>query len=83
MNELKSELGLVKNIFPVHHLVIDELYASDNDFMSLCGDLFLCSKIITDLQSEIDEKTVAMNEYRNIVRDLENDLLITISSARL
>ena len=82
MNALQTELGLVKNRFPDHKSVIDILYRSDADFKSLCADLFLCSKMIQEFESEIAEKQHALIEYREIVKELESELCMVIKSTR-
>lgn len=81
MNALQSELGLVKNRFPAHKSVIEDLYRTDPDFKSLCSDLFLCSKMIQDFEIEIAEKQHALVEYREIVKELEKELSMVIKSA--
>ena len=78
MNALHSELSLVKSRFPTHQTVIDELYKKDADFKSLCADLFLCSKMISDFEIEISEKQHALIEYRDIVGELEKELSLVI-----
>jgi hypothetical protein len=80
MNALHSELGLIKNKFPDHKSVIDDLYRKDSDFKSLCADLFLCSKMIRDFEIEIAEKQHALGEYRDIVQELEKELSMVINS---
>jgi hypothetical protein len=82
MNALQTELGLIKNKFPDHKSVIDNLYRSDPDFKSLCADLFLCTKMIQDFELEIAEKQHALTEYREIVKDLESELCMVITSTR-
>jgi hypothetical protein len=82
MNTLQTELGLVKTRFPAHKSIIEELYRSDSDFKSLCADLFLCSKMIHDFEEEIAEKQHALIEYREIVKDLEQELSTAIRSAK-
>jgi hypothetical protein len=83
MNTLHTELGLVKIRFPSHHFLIDELYKKDPDFKSLCADLFLCSKMIQDFETEIAEKQHALTEYRDIVKDLESELCLVIKNAKV
>ncbi len=80
MNKLQSELGLVKTLFPTHHVIIDNLYRKDADFKSLCADLFLCSKMMQDFEDEIVEKQRALSEYKEIVKDLEKELLMVIET---
>ena len=82
MNTLQTELGLIKNRFPDHTSVIDDLYRNDMDFKSLCADLFLCSKMIQEFESEIVEKQHALLEYREIVKELETELCMVIRSTR-
>jgi len=82
MNTLQTELGLIKNRFPDHTSVIDDLYRNDMDFKSLCADLFLCSKMIQEFESEIAEKQHALLEYREIVKELETELCMVIRSTR-
>jgi hypothetical protein len=77
---LQSELGLVKIRFPSQQFLIDELYRKDPDFKSLCADLFLCSKMIHDFEIEIEEKQHTLAEYREIVKDLENELCTVIKN---
>jgi len=80
MNALQSELGLIKSRFPDHKSAIDYLYRNDNDFKSLCADLFLCTKMIHDFELEISEKQHALVEYREIVKDLETELCMVIKA---
>jgi hypothetical protein len=82
MNTLHTELGLVKTMFPGHKSVIEDLYRSDSDFKSLCADLFLCSKMIHDFEEEITEKQHALVEYREIVKELEEELYMLIRSTK-
>ena len=82
MNTLQTELGLIKNRFPDHTSVIDDLYRNDMDFKSLCADLFLCSKMIQEFEAEIAEKQHALIEYREIVKELESELCMVIRSMR-
>ena len=82
MHALQNELGLVKSRFPDQKSVIDNLYRNDNDFKSLCADLFLCSKMIQEFEMEIAEKQHALIEYREIVKDLESELCMVIKSTR-
>jgi hypothetical protein len=80
MNALQTELGLIKNRFPDHQSLIDDLYKNDSDFKSLCADLFLCTKMIQDFELEIAEKQHALMEYREIVKELETELSMVIKS---
>ena len=80
-NVLLSELGLVKSRFPGHSPVIEKLYFKDPDFKSLGADLFLCSKMIQDFETEISEKQHALIEYRDIVQELEKELSMVIEIA--
>lgn len=82
MNALHTELGLIKNKFPDHQSVIDILYRNDPDFKSLCADLFLCTKMIQEFESEIAEKQHALIEYREIVKELESELCMVIKATR-
>jgi|KBSMisStaDraftv2_1062788.scaffolds.fasta_scaffold03739_2 hypothetical protein len=83
MSSLLTELGLVKNRFPTHQAAIDVLYKKDSDFKSLCADLFLCTKMIHDFESEIAEKQHALQEYREIILDLEKELSMVIESSEI
>jgi hypothetical protein len=82
MNELQTELGLIKSRFPDCKTIIEYLYGNDTDFRSLCADLFLCSRMIRDFELEISEKQHALSEYRDIVLELESELTMVIKSAR-
>jgi len=83
MNTLQSELGLVKNRFPDLKLVIEDLYRRDNDFKSLCADLFLCTRMIHDFEAEIIEKQIAINEYRDVIKELEKELQTYIKAIHI
>jgi predicted RNase H-like nuclease (RuvC/YqgF family) len=80
MNTLQTELGLVKTRFPSQQATIEDLYRSDSDFKSLCSDLFLCSRMIHEFEEEIMEKQHALEEYREIIKELENELSMVIKS---
>jgi hypothetical protein len=80
MNTLRSELGLIKNRFPEHQAVIEDLYKTDPDFKSLCSDLFLCSKMIQDFETDMREKQRALNEYREIEKELEKELAVIVQA---
>jgi hypothetical protein len=80
MNVLQSELGLVKSRFPAHISAIENLYRTDPDFKCLCADLFLCSKMIQDLEIEISEKQHGLTEYKDIVLELEKELSMVIQT---
>jgi hypothetical protein len=81
MHALQTELGLVKNRFPDHTSVIEDLYRNDTDFKSLCADLFLCSKMIHEFELEIAEKQHALTEYQEIVKELESELCMVIKTS--
>ncbi len=81
MNTLRSELGLIKDRFAEHQAVIEDLYRTDPDFKSLCSDLFLCSQMILNFQQDILEKQRALNEYREIEKELEKELYAIVRSA--
>jgi hypothetical protein len=80
MNIVRSELCLVTTRFPGHQSIIEALYKNNSDFKTLCADLLLCSKMIQDFEVEIAEKEHALAEYREIVKDLENELLMLIKA---
>ena len=83
MTTLQTELGLVKTRFPSHNYIIDLLYRNDSDFKSLCADLFLCSNMMQDFEEEIVEKQKALAEYRDIVKDLEKELMMVIKNTEI
>jgi hypothetical protein len=80
MSAFQTELSLIKEKFPDCKRIIEDLYKSDSDFKSLCADLFLCSKLIQDFESEIAEKRHALSEYTEIVHELELELTMVIKS---
>ena len=82
MNALQTELGLIKSRFPDCNAIIEDLYRNDADFKSLCGDLFLCSKMIQDFELEIAEKEHALSEYREILKELESEFSMVFKSYR-
>jgi hypothetical protein len=80
MNSFQTELSLIKEKFPGCKTIIEDLYKNDSDFKSLCADLFLCSKLIHDFESEIAEKRNVLSEYTEIVQELELELAMVIKS---
>jgi hypothetical protein len=79
---LQTELCQVKARFPAHESAIDKLYRKDPDFKSLCADLFLCSNMINNYEAEIVEKMRALEEYREIVKELEEELSTVIKGEK-
>jgi hypothetical protein len=68
------QLRAIKNKFPEQGDRIEALYNSDEDFRTLCADYFLCMQNLQKFQVEFSEKQSSIQEYQNILKDLEKEL---------
>lgn len=71
---LQTELGLIKEKFPANIKGIEELYAKDTEFKSLCSDYFLCDQTIRKMKLDIEEMESALHEYQDALHDLEIEI---------
>jgi hypothetical protein len=78
MNLVRSEISTLSSRFPGHQSAIEKLYQTDSDFKTLCSDLLLCSKMIQEFETDIAKKQHALTEFREIVCELEKELLMLI-----
>jgi uncharacterized protein YdcH (DUF465 family) len=67
-------LGLIKERFSANTKGIEQLYARDAEFKSLCADYFLCDQTIKKINHEIEEMKSALGEYQEALDDLENEI---------
>jgi hypothetical protein len=74
MTSLQTELGLVKEKFSLDSQLVGELYRQEADFKSLCSDYFLCTKLLQEYQTELEEKRLIIKEYEAVCRELEQEL---------
>ena len=54
--------------------MVEDLYTSDAEFKSLCADYFLCDQTIRKMEHEIEEMESILQEYREALGDLENEI---------
>ena len=74
MKLLNEYLKAVKEKFPEEGKRIEELYASDEDFRTLCEDYFSCIQYLQKFKKEFREKQYSFDEYQNIQAELEKEL---------
>ena len=56
----------IKEKFPDEAARIEDLYASDEDFRTLCEDYFSCIQQLQKFKKEFSEKQYSFDEYKNI-----------------
>ena len=83
MTSLQTELGLVKEKFSLDGQIIEELYRPEADFKSLCSDYFLCTKLLQEYLTELEEKQHVIQEYQAACNDLEQELTCWILKTQL
>lgn len=74
MEPLKIQLSLIKEMFPHQKEYIEELYAHNNDFRSLCDDYVSCILYLQKFQKEFSEKVEAIDEFENAKKLLQKEL---------
>lgn len=74
MKLLNEHLKAVKEKFPEEGARIEALYASDEDFRTLCEDYFSCIQHLQKFKKEFSEKQYSFDEYQSIRADLEKEL---------
>ena len=74
MKLLNEHLKAVKEKFPDEAARIEDLYASDEDFRTLCEDYFSCIQQLQKFKKEFSEKQYSFDEYKNIQTELEKEL---------
>lgn len=80
MASKKSILKKVLEMFPEHHLVIEELYRESDSFRSICEDYTECLEINKNLDySEGIIQAGYKQEYERLLQELEEELVTKLS----
>ena len=74
MTPLHKQLELIKKKFPGQIDYIDELYESNADFRTLCGDYFSCAEYLKESKKTLNTKHEAVEEYENLEKELDKEL---------
>ena len=80
MASKKSILKKVLQMFPDHHLLIEELYRESDSFRSLCEDYSECLEINKNLDySECIIQAGYKQEYEMLLHELEEELFARLN----
>ena len=71
----------IVRIFPDFEQKIDFLFRTDEGFRDLCSDHILCAAMVLDLKREEDLNVSKLEEYEELQRSLEQEILCTILKA--
>jgi len=69
-----AEIALVSQIFPQYASKIEQLYANDADFRSLCADYFLCKSNLAEFKKKLAERRDSIEDYEEVTVELEKEL---------
>lgn len=79
MSVIHSSIFLVIKKFPEHKDVIQRLSKYNEQFLTLCEDYRICKESLVYWGvSDSDEAPVRCSEYRSLLEELENEILISI-----
>lgn len=68
----------IVQIFPDFEEKIDFLFQTDEDFRDLCSDYMLCAAMVQNLRKKSIKSTADLEEYEELQRNLEQELLQNI-----
>jgi len=74
MESLNTQLRVVKQKFPGQNDRIEYLYEVDEDFRTLCSDYLLCVRHLEAKTGDVSESQHALQEYKEILDELEREL---------
>lgn len=72
---MQKELQNMLDLFPQFRGSILQLFNSDEDFRSLCFDYWQCKSVILCAREEAQSHLQTENEYINLSKELENEVL--------
>ena len=72
---MQKSINSIVRIFPDHEEKIEHLFMYDPSFRELCSDYMLCASQILELKSESGEHSAKLEEYEELQRNLEHEIL--------
>lgn len=69
-----KELDQMLEAYPECRLKVIELFSSNEDFKSLCDDVWQCKKSLLKFRNNAVNDTRKENEYRLLLLDLEQEV---------
>jgi hypothetical protein len=72
---MQKSINSIVRIFPDHEEKIEYLFMYDSSFRELCADYMLCASQILELKSESGDYQVKLEEYEELQRSLEHEIL--------
>ena len=74
-NQMENKIVSIIQIFPHFKEKIDFLIHTDEDFQELCLDHILCAAMIVDIKEKLNKHTEEIEEYEELQRNLEEEIL--------
>jgi hypothetical protein len=72
---MQENIISIVRIFPDHEEKIEFLFMNDASFRELCIDYILCASKILDLKMRLEECGDQIEEYEDLQRNLEEEIL--------
>lgn len=76
MAVIPSSVFSVIKKFPDHKVVIQRLFQSNDEFLTLCDDYRMCKEALAYWNNSDSEQAASrINEYQTLMLELENEIL--------
>ena len=72
---MQKEIDSMVRIFPDFEEKIDFLFRTDENFRDLCSDYMLCAGSMQDMKKESNKYKEQIEEYEELQRDLQQEIL--------
>ena len=80
MSVIHSSIFLVIKKFPEHRGMIQRLSKSNGEFQTLCEDYRMCKEALGYWNiSDSDQSLLRIKEYRSLLKELENEILLNVT----
>ena len=78
---MNKEVAFLLSRFPTYRSRIVEEYGKNEDFKSLCDDLYSSAQMLEDKQRKLIIDTQGELEYRRLFLDLEKEMVKFLGSS--
>jgi hypothetical protein len=72
MISVNKQLTEIKKKFPEQTDRIEQLFKTNEDFRTLCSDLYLCLQNLQRFKNEFDDMRLSMEEYKDSIKEYKN-----------
>ena len=79
---MQENINSIVRVFPDHEQKIEYLFMNDANFRELCTDYILCASKILDLKTSLEDCSAQIQEYEELQRNLEEEILKIITIKR-